>query len=178
MDEKEKLAYYKRTGDLETLGRLYDPYMSLLYGVCYKYLQDADKSQDAVMSIFEELIEKLRIHEVDNFKSWLHVYARNYCLMRLRRDRKIVLVDIEDHLLESEQQLIDTDLVRWDEADYQKLESCIQTLASEQEECIRLFFLKQKCYKDIAEQTGYTLSKVKSYIQNGKRNLKACMERK
>jgi RNA polymerase sigma-70 factor (ECF subfamily) len=41
-----------------------------------------------------------------------------------------------------------------------------------------LFYLEQKCYKDIADLTGYDLNKVKSAIQNGKRNLKICMERK
>lgn len=104
MNEKELLAYYKRTGAVETLGKLYTPYMSLLYGVCFKYLQDRDRSQDAVMQIFEQLIEKLRVHEVDNFKSWLYVYARNYCLMELRKN-KHKFVDIEEHLLESESKL-------------------------------------------------------------------------
>ncbi|MDM1050187.1 MULTISPECIES: RNA polymerase sigma factor [Sphingobacterium] len=178
MNEKELLHHYRQTGNLDSLGKLYSPYMSLLYGVCFKYLQDAEQSQDAVMQIFDELIVKLRTHEVDNFKSWLYVYARNYCLMQLRKDKQITKVDIEDNLYESEQKLSSKDENRWEEQDFDKLETCIAGLASEQAQCIRLFYLEQKCYKDIVDLTGFELSKVKSYIQNGRRNLKICMEKK
>ncbi|NGM60740.1 RNA polymerase sigma factor [Sphingobacterium sp. SGG-5] len=178
MNEKELLSYYKRTGDLETLGELYAPYMSLLYGVCLKYLRDPERSQDAVMQIFEELIAKLRSHEVANLKSWLYVYARNYCLMQLRKDKRSSFVDIEENLYESEQQLRQDEDDKWDERDFKKLEDCMQGLNAEQERCVRLFYLEQLCYKDIADTTGYALNKVKSAIQNGKRNLKICMENK
>ena len=178
MNEKELLHYYKSTGDIEALGKLYAPYMSLLYGVCFKYLEDTERSQDAVMQIFEELTVKLRSHEVDNFKSWLYVYARNYCLMQIRKDKRVPHVDIEENLYESEQQLNQHDDTKWSERDFEKLEGCMQGLNEEQEQCVRLFYLEQLCYKDIAERTGYDLNKVKSAIQNGKRNLKICMESK
>ncbi len=178
MDEKQLLQYYKETGSLDVLGKLYAPYMSLLYGVCYKYLQDAEQSQDAVMQIFDELINKLRVYEVDNFKSWVYVYARNFCLMQLRKNKQITKVDIEENLYESEKMLNDDDEKKWGEQDFEKLESCIAGLNQEQELCIRMFYLEQKCYKDIAEQTGHDIAKVKSYIQNGRRNLKICMEKK
>ncbi|MEI5983982.1 sigma-70 family RNA polymerase sigma factor [Sphingobacterium sp. PU5-4] len=178
MDEKELLQYYKQTGNLDTLGKLYAPYMSLLYGVCYKYLEDADQSQDAVMQIFDELIDKLRIYEVDNFKSWLYVYARNYCLMQLRRSKQVTKLDIEDNLYEAELKMSRAEEKKWGEQDFDKLESCMRTLNREQEACIRMFYLEQKCYKDIADETGYDMAKVKSYIQNGRRNLKICMEKK
>ena len=178
MDEKQLLQYYKETGSLDALGKLYAPYMSLLYGVCYKYLQDAEQSQDAVMQIFDELINKLRVYEVDNFKSWVYVYARNFCLMQLRKNKQITKVDIEENLYESEKMLNDDDEKKWGEQGFEKLESCIAGLNQEQELCIRMFYLEQKCYKDIADQTGYDIAKVKSYIQNGRRNLKICMEKK
>ena len=177
MDERKLLIRYRQTGNLQDLGELYTPYMSLLYGLCYKYLQDQDQSQDAVMQIFEELISKLRTHEVDNFKSWLYVYARNYCLMQLRRDKRQNRVPIDQHLIEAEEQLAAPEEVVWLEQDFEKLEVCLVGLIPEQEQCVRLFYLEKKCYKDIAAMTGFDLNKVKSYIQNGKRNLKLCMER-
>ncbi|MFE7087040.1 RNA polymerase sigma factor [Sphingobacterium spiritivorum] len=178
MTERELLQQYRASGELDVLGKLYAPYMSLLYGVCFKYLNDADRSQDAVMQIFEELIDKLRIHQVDNFKSWLYTFSRNYCLMQLRKDKRVQQVDIEDHLAESEHFLDNNSDQLWDEVHFEKLETCMLTLNPEQERCIRLFYLEQKCYKDIVEETGYDMNKVKSYIQNGKRNLKICMEKK
>lgn len=178
MSEKELLLQYRATGHLDTLGKVYAPYMSLMYGVCYKYLQDVERSNDAVMHIFEELIAKLRVHEVDNFKSWLHVYTKNYCLMQLRKDKRQQHVPIDDHLYESEQRLNSDEEPRWQEGDFEKMETCMQTLNKEQETCVRMFYLNKRCYKDIAEEIGLDMNKVKSAIQNGKRNLKICMESK
>jgi DNA-directed RNA polymerase specialized sigma24 family protein len=57
------------------------------------------------------------------------------------------------------------------------LERCMEKLNPVQKRSIDLFYLKEKCYKEITEITGFTLNDVKSYIQNGKRNLKICLER-
>jgi RNA polymerase sigma-70 factor (ECF subfamily) len=62
------------------------------------------------------------------------------------------------------------------ESDLSKLEKCIEKLGSEQKSCVELFFIQQKCYQEITDLTGFDFKKVKSYIQNGKRNLKQCME--
>ena len=178
MDEKQQLLQYKQTSDLAILGQLFAPYMPLLYGVCFKYLQDKDRAQDAVMQIFEELIQKLRQHEIDNFKSWLHVYAKNYCLMQLRREKGKTYLDIEEHLYESDQKLQHEDEERWTDADIESLTDCLGTLQEHQAQCVRLFYLEQKCYQEIVEETGFDYNQVKSYIQNGKRNLKICLEKK
>ncbi|WP_086946503.1 RNA polymerase sigma factor [Sphingobacterium sp. JB170] len=177
MDERELLIQYKRTMDVNVLGRLFSPYMSLLYGVCFKYLKDRDASQDAVMQIFEQLVEKLKIHDVDNFKSWLYFFARNHCLMELRKSKGKINVDIEQHTIESEAILKAADDVRWEEADFEKMEHCLSRLPELQATCVRLFYLKQMCYKDIGEKLNVDLNQVKSSIQNGKRNLKICMEK-
>lgn len=194
-DEHALLAAYKSTGDLRALGKLYEPYMPLLYGVCFNYFQDQAKSEDAVMQIFESLITKLREHEVTHFKSWLYTLARNHCLMQLRKEQRVTMVAIDD--LESRGEALSSQsgsAVNWtDDAwgdPYEKsskawleknlveLENCMISLPQEQQECVRLFFLEQRCYQEIADQLNFTMKQVKSYIQNGKRNLKLCMERK
>ncbi len=170
---------YKKTGDLQLLGKLYEPYMPLIYGLCLKYYKDETKSEDAVMQIFEALITKLRVHEVSNFKSWLYTLARNHCLMDLRLANRINTVDIEEHIVESDiflHQYNSSDAIP--EKRLTQMEACLDELSEEQQRCIRLFYLEQKCYREVAEMTGYDLNKVKSYIQNGKRNLKICMERR
>lgn len=174
--EASLLAEYYQSGDLSLLGDLYEPYMHLVYGLCLKYLKDQAKSEDAVMQIFESLIKKLRIHRVDNFKSWLYSVARNHCLMQLRASGKDP-VFLDDNFMEfSEIQHQDKDEdLREDQL--RLMEKCIGELNPEQQQAVRLFYLDEKCYKDIVEITGFDLKKVKSYIQNGRRNLKICMER-
>ena len=178
VEEQKLLKSYRETGNLQLLGKLYEPYMPLVYGLCFKYYKEATKSEDAVMQIFEALITKLRSHEVTHFKSWLYTLARNHCLMDLRTANRINTVDIDDHLMESDTVLHQNNskgVIQ--EEQLTLMESCLETLNTEQQTCVRLFYLEQKCYKDVADITGYDLSKVKSYIQNGKRNLKICMEK-
>ena len=176
--EQYILKTYRETGNLQLLGKLYEPYMPLIYGLCFKYYRDEARSEDAVMQIFESLITKLRTHEVTNFKSWLYTLARNHCLMDLRSSNRINIVDIDDHLVESDAFLHQHDSGEGiTEEQLALMEACLETLNTEQQTCVRLFYLEQKCYKDVADITGYDLSKVKSHIQNGKRNLKICMEK-
>ena len=176
VEDDELLLQYKANGELAVLGELYNRYMSMVYGACLKYLKDREESRDAVMQIFEKLVVTLREHEVTHFKSWLYTTARNHCLMQLRSRKGKNFEEISPFLMET-----NTELHLEDEVDLEtnlsKLEKCMNTLNVEQKACVELFYLKQKCYKEIIEVTGYDDTKVKSYIQNGKRNLKICMDR-
>ena len=175
-DDAALIVRYRQSGDLESLGLLYNKYMHLVFGVCLNYLKDEEQSKDAVMQIFEELVVKLKIHEVQNFKSWLHVLSRNHCLMALRKNSKNTTVSLEDTFVEN------TDFVHLDIDDTKEtkltvMEKCMETLPEEQRVSVDLFYLQEKCYKEVADITGYDMLKVKSYIQNGKRNLKICIEK-
>lgn len=175
-DDFSLVVAYQKSGDLEVLGRLYHKYMHLVYGVCFSYFKEEEQSKDAVMHIFEELVVKLRVHQVQNFKSWLHVLTRNHCLMALRRLSKNPTVGIEDNFVENEEFLhLNVDDVK--ETQLTVMEKCMETLSEEQRRSVDLFYLQEKCYKEVADITGYDLAKVKSYIQNGKRNLKICIEK-
>lgn len=175
IDDQVLLTEYRSTGDLEVLGQLYGRYMHLVYGVCLKYLKDDEASKDAVMQIFEQLIKKLKVHEVNNFKSWLYTLARNYCLMEIRSAGKQEFVTLEDNFMEKDA-FVHLDIEDTRERKLTVMEECVEKLPAEQKDTIRLFYLEQKCYKEVADITGYDLNKVKSYIQNGKRNLKICIE--
>lgn len=175
MSDLELLTRYKADGELDVLGALYSRYTSLVYGVCLKYLKDREESKDAVMQVFEKLVDTLREHDVSHFKSWLYVTARNHCLMQLRARKGKYFEEISSSVMENEG-LSHPDEAPEMEANLSKLEDCIKKLAPEQQTCVSLFYLQQKCYKEIVGLTGYDDNKVKSYIQNGKRNLKNCME--
>ena len=177
--ETEILAAYRRTGEVRLIGELYQPYMQLVFSVCYKYLQDEEESKDAVMNIFEKLVLDLKIHDVDNFKSWLHSVARNHCLMLLRSQKIFVPVGeiTEDNESDFETYQASNEEVLQLDGNLTALEKCMETLIPEQKVSINLFFTEEKCYREISEQTGFDFNKVKSYIQNGKRNLKICIEK-
>ncbi|SDE14786.1 RNA polymerase sigma-70 factor, ECF subfamily [Mucilaginibacter pineti] len=172
--DEELIGTYRKSGDVAVLGRLYEKYMPLVYGVCLKYLKDEEAAKDAVMGIFEELVIKVKQHEINTFRSWLYVLARNYCLMQLRSAKKMELVNLDD-VMEFTPLLHPEDNNR--EEVYKALERCIDKLTGGQKQSIDLFYLKEKCYKEIADVTGFSLNEVKSYIQNGKRNLKICLDK-
>ncbi len=176
MTDLELLDRYKSEAELSVLGELFSRHQSLIYGVCLKYLKDRDEAKDAVMQLFEKLVDTLRIHDVDNFKSWLYVTTRNHCLMHLRAQKGKLKQQFSPELMEN-QLLLHPEEEPDLEGNLSKLEKCIETLVNEQKKCVKLFYLEERCYKDIAEFTGFDMNKVKSFIQNGKRNLKICMER-
>lgn len=176
--DKELVTAFKKSGEMNYLSALYQRYMDLVFGVCLKYFKDTERSKDAVMEIFEELNTKLRQHEVENFKGWLHVLARNYCLMQLRSPRNVKTTEFSANFMQSEENTHLNGEALEKESNFIKLEQCLQTLPDEQKDTVRLFYLENKCYNEIAEITGYDWNKVRSYIQNGRRNLKLCMESK
>lgn len=172
-DDDSLIRQYKATGDLAVLGTLYDRYMHLVFGVCMKYLQDEETAKDATMDIFEKLVVSLKEHKVENFKSWLHVVAKNHCLMQLRAAKRIAENGASpDHANMESDVFLHHNGEDSTEEQLVLIEKGLEALSGEQKECIELFYLQQKCYKEIVEITGYDLKKVKSYIQNGKRNLK------
>lgn len=176
LDDAALLLRYKSTASLDALGMLYNRYMHLVYGVCLNYFKEEEASKDAVMQIFEELVIKLKIHEVQNFKSWLHVLTRNHCLMALRKLAKNNTVSIDDTFVENTG-FVHLDIDDTKETQLTLMEKCMETLTEEQRKSVDLFYLQEKCYKEVAQITGYEMVKVKSYIQNGKRNLKICIEK-
>jgi RNA polymerase sigma-70 factor (ECF subfamily) len=174
--DTELVSLYRKTGDLQTLGELYQRYMELVYGVCLKYLKEPETAKDAVMQVFEELVSKLKKHEVENFKAWLHKVAKNYCLMQLRTPRNMKTVEIPATLMQNEEEAHLNGVLEKEE-NFTKLENCISALPEDQRLMIKMFYLDGKCYNEIVEITGSDWNKVRSFIQNGRRNLKLCMEK-
>ncbi len=177
-DEK-LLADFIQTRDLTILGELFGRYTHLVYGVCLKYLKNREQSQDAVMAIFEHLIEETPRHKINNFKSWLYVVTKNHCLMTLR-SAKTANEKFEqysrDYSMEFEQKMHPIDEAPEQEIE-KKLQICIENLKDEQKKCVQLFYYEKKTYKEIAKKIKADERKVKSLIQNGKRNLKICLEK-
>ncbi len=178
LTDLELISTYQRNKDKELVGLLFKRYMPLVYGVCLKYLKEREAAKDMTMQVFEKLLLRLEDQEIKNFKSWLHVLTKNECLMLLRKqssqNEKAQIVNGTDFMELSiathhEDEALDEDV--------EKLGTCIDRLNEEQQQCIKLFYLDKKCYQEVCDQTGYDMKKVKSYLQNGRRNLKLCIEK-
>ena len=179
--DEDLIDEFNSSGNLEDLGELYHHYMHLVYGVCLKYYKNREESMDAVMQIFEKLIIEVPKQNILNFRGWLHVVTKNYCLMQLRSQKSKDEKHnewVNDNVIFME---IDTDLHPLDEKEpdlEEALMNCIERLKNEQKECIKQFYFDNKCYNEIAINLEMDEKKVKSYLQNGKRNLKLCLEEK
>lgn len=178
--ERKLIEEYKKTQDPALVGTLYAPYMPLVYGVCLKYLKNRVLAQDAVMDLFEKLTVELLKHDAPlNFKTWLFVVTKNYCLMYLRKEGsdskafKIMAAEFMEH----ESFVHPLDEVEKPNLD-DLLKTCIEKLKEQQRQAIEYFYFDKMCYKEIADKLKVKEKKVKSDIQNGKRNLKLCMEEK
>lgn len=174
--DAELLEYYYNDGNQEWIGALLQRYTLLLLGVCMKYLKDETEAKDCVQQIFLKVLTEVPKYKIDYFKSWLYMVAKNHCLMRLRDKTKNAKELSENNSLahnETDKQ----DLLQNEET-YALLEEAINELNEEQKRCVTLFYLQKQSYQQIAEKTGYSAMQVKSYIQNGKRNLKILLEKK
>jgi len=145
-----------------------------------KYLKNEDRSKDAVMQIFEKLFTDLLKHKVENFKPWLHMVVRNHCLGLLRKDQSLkkneitYKTELDFMEIEDDEHLISENK---HEKNITNLGNALKQLKTEQKECVELFYIQEKSYNEITDLTGYPIKKVKSYIQNGKRNLKLILEK-
>jgi RNA polymerase sigma factor (sigma-70 family) len=175
--DQELIEIFVKKNDNALVGILYKRYGHLVLGLCLKYLRNKPEAQDAAIQIFTNLLTDLKKHKIKFFKSWLYVYSKNFCMMELRKRQSTLKKELElkenlhlvmdspdpEHLKEKERQII-------------LMEEAIQLLNADQKICIEMFYLRNKSYNEIVEITGYSANDVKSYIQNGKRNLKLKME--
>lgn len=178
-DDASLIRLYRQTEDNEVIGILFERYAPQVLGVCMKYLKNEDDSKDAVLQIFEKLITDLKKYDINTFSSWLHRVAKNYCFMQLRNkealNQKNEAFREEGLFMESYAEMHQEDRFTED-LFLNKLNQAIQALPDEQKICVELFYLREESYQDIANLTGYSLNQVKSYIQNGKRNLKIYLQ--
>jgi RNA polymerase sigma factor (sigma-70 family) len=175
LTDDELLLAYRNNADTQWLGYLLQRYTALLLGVALKYLKNKAQSEDAVQQIFLKALTHLPKEEITNFKGWLYVLMRNHCFQQLR-DRSY---DTDDAVL-AQLSATETDKeeILWQEHTLQQMEEALRQLSVEQRKTITMFYLEKCSYEQIIAQTGYTFMQVKSYIQNGKRNLKTMLLKK
>jgi len=183
MPDADLVSKFQQSQDMAMAGELFQRHADLIALICRKYFRDPMDIEDCLMEIFEKLVKELPRHEVKNFKSWLFSLTRNFCLKKLRKTGKEVASDNEGFLevaqmketgLNGEPETIDREEIH---EQLMQMADGIRTLSPEQKQCIELFYLEKQSYQEVAENTGFSLKQVKSYIQNGKRNLKIYLQK-
>lgn len=178
ISDQELLDRFYATKDNQWLGILLQRYTLLLLGVSMKYLKNEEESKDAVQQIFLKAITELQKYQVTYIKSWLYMIAKNYCLMKLRDKTGRNTQEITD----GTPPISSLDINKAELAEKEEMlslvESSMNELNAEQKTCVTLFYLQKNTYNEVSEKTGFNLMQVKSFIQNGKRNLKLLVEQK
>ncbi len=181
LTDEQLIEYYQSNYDTNALGVLYKRHTRFVYYVSMKYLKDPERSEDMVMQVFEKLFKELKSQNLIKFQAWLHTVTRNECLMLLRSEQSQLKkqqefkkdeesdMEISDELHLTEKKILDKRL--------DMLQEAVKSLKPEQKQCVELFYIQEKSYVEISEHTGFDIKQVKSFIQNGKRNLRIFLDR-
>ena len=175
LSDSDLMDRYRFSHDNAYIGELFQRYSPMLFGVCLKYTRDEEKAKDTVMDVFEKVLMDLKRHQVENFRTWVYSVAKNQCLMDLRKEKR---QDARhDEFAHLSKESVEFDIPKHlngesDEETDRKLDAAIDELKGGQRECIRMFYFEKKSYEEIEAKTGYNYKEVKSFLQNGKRNLK------
>jgi RNA polymerase sigma factor (sigma-70 family) len=176
--DQELLDQFYADHNNEWLGILLQRYTLLLLGVSMKYLKNEEEAKDSVQQIFLKVIQELQKYKVEYFKSWLYMVAKNHCLMKLRDRQGKITAELSDRLSTKPEDETDLQALVDNDHTLELMEAALKELNPEQQQCVTLFYLKKKSYQEVSDETGFNMLQVKSYIQNGKRNLKILIEKK
>ena len=180
LDDLELISRYKKSEDSSFVGILFERYSLQIYGICRKYYED-EEARDAAMGVFEYLLKELLKYDIENFRGWLGRAVRNFCLMQKRKEKSLekkaeTYKNYELGLME-EGDFLHLNGEANPEIREKALAEALDELKDEQKRCVELFYLQDKSYEEVCAETGFTMNQVKSYIQNGKRNLKIRLEK-
>ena len=176
--DQELLEKFYADHNNEWLGILLQRYTLLLLGVSMKYLKNEEEAKDSVQQIFLKVIQELQKYKVEYFKSWLYMVAKNHCLMKIRDRQGKMTTEISDRLSAKPGDETDMQTLINNDQALDLMADALKELNPEQQQCVTLFYLQKKSYQEVSDETGFSMLQVKSYIQNGKRNLKILIEKK
>ncbi len=175
--DQELLEQFYSDHNNEWLGLLLQRYTLLLLGVSMKYLKNEEEAKDCVQQVFLKVIQELHKYKVDYFKSWLYMIVKNQCLMKLREKQARPVDELCEKMAAPAEEPVKDELLQ-NEQTLQLMQDSLQELSMEQRQCVTLFYLQKRSYQQVSDETGFNLLQVKSYIQNGKRNLRILLENK
>ncbi len=172
--DEELISHYRSSGEPYYAGVLFQRYTQYLAIVTFKYLKKQADAEDALMEVFEIILKDLKSHEILNFKAWSYSVTKHHCLKKIKNanEKKFKPESAFKQIADETNYDFDPYLL---DNQIDELKKAISSLGAEQRQCVDLFYLQEKSYKEVSDITGYSLNEVKSYLQNGKRNLKGLL---
>ena len=142
------------------LGELFDALESPLLSYAIKLVQKPDVAQDVVQDAFLRLHERLA--DVREPKAWLYRTVHNLAMSHHRKNRRAVTMDFEDSAgfpePKSPEALPDDRLERMEAVGMAML--CLDRLKENARALVKMKFVEDLSYKEIAERTGLTVGNV------------------
>lgn len=175
LTDEQLVSKYMDSGNDDYLTELYRRYIDMIYGVCLKYYKNTTEAKDASADIYLLLLKRAKGKEINNWKPWLYTVVKNHCLEQLRSRSSKVSKQLDANIVYSEE--VFHPYSESKEGELNQLSQCIETLPEDQRKCIEMFYLEKKSYQQLSEILSLSWSSVRSKIQNGRRNLKNCMNR-
>ena len=167
---------YLESKDVTYLGRLYETYKQSIFLHCLKMVGHEEDAKDLASETFIRAFDRIEGFKPGSpFLPWLMRIATNLCIDHLRKKNRHTFYEFDEShsaiAIQNESEPKEPMISG------ERIIEMLKQLKPSQKRCFCLFYIHNLTYKQIAELTGYPLGRVRSYIQNGKRNFKLLMEK-
>ena len=159
--------------DPAAFGRLYDRYVQSIYRYIYSHVGNAHEAEDITSQTFMAAYESLaRYRERGQFSAWLFRIAQSKMNDHFRRTRREVGLEAAGEILEREDAL--GTLIRAEELT--RIRSIISHLDKDEQELIRLRYVADLSFVEIADLLGRREDAVKKSVYRLLARLKSQLE--
>ncbi|MEO1435281.1 MAG: sigma-70 family RNA polymerase sigma factor [Bacteroidota bacterium] len=179
--DEQLISDFQHSNNPACLAELYQRYQLLILGISYQVLEDASESEDLLNEVFIKLIHHKQ--PIRHFRNWVYTATKHLAIDK-KRKRTHYREAIQKASQVHEQQPnplsdapSDGALSPGRERQLKQIKIALHDLPIAQRQCLELFFLQEKTYKEIQTLTGMPLKTIKSHLQNGKRRLRLSLIR-
>ena len=146
-------------------------YKDRVFRLAWTMLKNRAAAEDATQETFMRVWKALPGFDGRaQLGTWIYAITRNTCLMELRKRRPTVSFDDPDsHEAQAAAASIATGPASDPERD--NLLRLVETLPSNQQEAVRLFYLEDRSYDAVAEVLGMPLGTVKNLLFRARKKL-------
>lgn len=179
--EDAELIIAVLAGNNKAFDELFNRYQRAMLTVAQQIVRNPADAEDIVQDAFLLAFEALpQLDNLNRFGAWLHSITRNRALRYIKRASRIQLHEDEDDELQIQAEPNSTDpamiLVR--ESTHEAIRDTIDSLPSDFQEVIKLYYWVDMPQKRIADFLSLPLTTVKWRLHKAKDMLKTLLEKR